>query len=197
MKRWLLVLSLLLSGCAAVPVEAPEPERVSDFDRHLAALDRLEDWSLRGRAAIRTLSDAGTVSLDWRQQGERYTVELRAPLGAGGVRLEGGEYGVLLRTADGEQVLARDAAELLEQHTGYRLPVEALRYWLLGRPVPDAPARSEFNPQGLLGTLEQLGFSIEYRRYGEFAGLALPTLVFMRGEDVELRVVVQGWELGR
>lgn len=184
---------LLLSACATVPPSAPVAE--SDYDARTAELLALTAWSLSGRAAIRTAEESGTVSLDWRQLGERYRVDLRAPWGAGTVRVDGGPGAVMLRTGDGIEDYADSPAELLAYYTGYELPLESLRYWLLGVPDPAAEATVTLHDRGLVSELRQHGWRVQYRRYGDYAGHALPSVVFLSGEGIEVRIAVQRWDL--
>jgi outer membrane lipoprotein LolB len=187
----------LLAGCQVAPVKAPAPQGPGTLADHVAAVRQLTGWSVSGRAAISTPEQAGTVSIDWRQDDERYAIELRAPLGAGIVRLEGSDAGVMLRTSQGVQEFASEPRELLRRHTAFDLPVEALRYWLLGIPQPDVPEEPAVDERGLLTTLRQQGWLIQYLRYGEFDGIALPTKLFMRGDGIEARIVVQQWTVSR
>lgn len=189
--------SLLLASCATVPVQAPEPAGAGSLEQHAQALAQLTTWQMSGRAAISTPSQAGTVALQWWQQNEAYTVELRAPWGAGTVKVDGSPQGVLLRTSTGVQEYAAAPRELLRRHSGFDLPLEALRFWLLGLPVPDVAAQPTTDERGLLTQLRQHGWRIRYLNYGEFEGLALPTRLFLTGEGIEVRIVVQEWKLNR
>jgi len=194
-RLFALALSLFIAGCSVAPVKAPEPEGLGTLEQHAAAIGQLERWGLAGRAAVNTPTDSGTVSVDWDQRGENYDLQLRAPWGAGTVRLQGGPEQVRLRTSNGVEDSAAEPGELLRRHTGLDLPVQALRYWLLGLPEPGVPAEPRVDARGLLSELRQNGWHIQYRRYADIAGLALPTTVFMRGDGLELRVVVQRWVL--
>ena len=193
----LLGLFLLLASCATVPVQTLEPEGPGSLERHARALAELTAWQVRGRAAISMPGQAGTVSMVWHQRGEHYNIELRAPWGAGTVKVDGGPSGVLLRTSAGVHEYAAAPRELLRLHRGLDLPLEALRYWLLGLPVPAVAAQPTLDSRGLLSELRQHGWRIRYLNYGEFAGLALPTRLFLTGEDIEVRIVVQEWMLDR
>jgi outer membrane lipoprotein LolB len=190
-----LILLLSLAGCATVPVQAPEPGTVGSLEQHAAALAELTAWQMNGRAAISTSDQAGTVTMNWRQEGESYSVELRAPWGAGTVLLDGDPQGVMLRTSKGVQEFASAPRELLWRHTGFDLPIEALQYWLLGLPEPDSAAEFEVDERGLLTELRQHGWRIRYLNYGEFDGLALPIRLYLTGEAGGVRVAVQGWSL--
>jgi len=193
--RLILLLLLTLTGCATVPVQAPEPGKVGTPEQHAQALAALESWRMSGRAAVSTPTEAGTVSMLWRQKNEDYTVELRAPWGAGTVRVDGNPDGVLLRTSAGVQEYASAPRELLRRHSGLDLPLEALRYWLLGLPVPDVAAKPSTDARGLLSELRQYGWRIRYLNYGEFENLALPTRLYLSGEGIEVRIAVQEWTL--
>lgn len=186
---------LMLVSCATVPVQAPEPSGEGTLEQHARAVAALSGWRLSGRAAINTSSQAGTVAMQWRQQGEAYTIELRAPWGAGTVLVDGSPAGVMLRTSSGVQEYAAAPRELLHRHSGFDLPLEALRYWLLGLPVPDLAAEPTIDERGLLIELRQHGWRILYLNYGEFDSLALPTRLFLTGEGIEVRIVVQEWKL--
>lgn len=191
--RFAFILLLGLSGCATVPVEAPTPTGAGTLAQHTEALAALEAWRMRGRAAVSTPEQAGTVALDWRQQGMSYDVELRAPWGAGTVKVDGGPDGVMLRTSRGVQEFASEPRELLRRHTALDLPLEALRYWLLGLPEPDEPADPDVDSRGLLSELRQHGWRIRYLDYGEFKSFALPTRLYLTGEGIEVRIAVQEW----
>jgi outer membrane lipoprotein LolB len=197
MIRLLRILILLSSvaGCATAPVQAPAPAGAGTLEQHAQALVALQAWRMSGRAAVSTPGQAGTVSMTWRQQGEEYNVELRAPWGAGTVRVDGGPAGVMLRTSRGVQEFGSTPRELLRRHSGLDLPLEALRYWLIGLPQPGAAAQPEVDARGLLTELRQHGWRIRYRRYGEFQNLALPTRLDLSGEGIEVRIAVQAWTL--
>lgn len=69
--------ALVLSACATLPEPVDDPKA-----RYQEAVERLRaqtDWDASGRAALRTADDAGSLSLEWRQRGETYQVDLRAP----------------------------------------------------------------------------------------------------------------------
>lgn len=190
-----LMVLLSLAACTTVPVQAPEPERSGSWEEHVDALTALTHWQVQGRAAIRTGDQAGTVALNWRQRDESYRVELRAPWGAGNIVLDSAPRGVTLRTSKGVQEFATEPRELLWRHTGFDLPVEALRYWLLGLPEPSRQAELEVDERGLLTELHQHGWRIRYLDYGQFDGVALPTRLYVTGEVAEVRVAVQEWSL--
>lgn len=156
-------------------------------------MEALQDWQLTGRTAFAGPDESGTAALHWRQQGQRYRVLLRAPLGSGSMRLEGDERGATLTTSRGEQAQAADAGALVRELTGYALPVEVLRYWLRGLPAPGARKSAGFDAEGLLRRLRQAGWEVRYEEYGEFLGLRLPVRLQLENDTWRLRIVVSQW----
>ncbi|ABI55636.1 lipoprotein insertase outer membrane protein LolB [Alkalilimnicola ehrlichii MLHE-1] len=186
--------ALVLSACATLPEPVDDPKA-----RYQEAVERLRaqtDWDASGRAALRTADDAGSLSLEWRQRGETYQVDLRAPLGAGSARLEGGPEGVWLTTSAGDREYAPDPETLVAWFTGYQVPVSALRYWLRGLDAPGPEVeRLDLDPAGRPERLHQAGWEVVYRDWSQTNGLPLPRrLDISRGED-SVRVVIRDWSL--
>jgi outer membrane lipoprotein LolB len=192
MRRIFPLLFLLLAGCAATPVAPPVADPLLAWSEHRRQLDRVNDWQLGGRIAIRTEDEGWQAAIDWRQQGEGYTIQLTGPLGQGSLRLQGD--GRLVTLSSGDEVLVdEDAEALLHRQMGWRVPVTALRYWALGLPAPGA-AEQELNPQGLLGRLRQADWNIEFRDYTRRGGLLLPGRLFISNHNAQVRLVVDRWE---
>ena len=134
--RWVWLAGLLvLSGCATRPPVSPADSE-ANWLAHQAALETLTHWRVQGRIAVRTDSEGWSANFDWKQQGEDYRIRVRGPFGQGAVELHGNGRGVWLKRADQPPVFALNPEALLEQETGWQLPVEGLSSWLRGLPVP-------------------------------------------------------------
>ena len=70
---------LLVSGCTSLPSTPSSPEQQWQF--HRQKLSALNAWQLSGRIAIQTADEGGTASIDWRQQGEHYSIRIIGPIG--------------------------------------------------------------------------------------------------------------------
>ena len=194
MRKLLLPLMLLwLAGCSVAP-PLPQPD-----DPHSAWLTRkvelqhIDNWQLGGRLLIVTGHETWNTSINWRQQGEAYRIMLIAPLGQGSMKLEGDQYVVTLQPHDGEAVQHTDPEALLAQQLGWKVPVPSLRYWVLGLPAP-GPHSIEVNGHGLLNTLQQGGWAIEFRDYHERHGLLLPGRIFANNHQAKVRLVIGNWQ---
>jgi outer membrane lipoprotein LolB len=177
---------LLLAGCASTP--APRGGQT-------AAL--LSAWQLNGRVSLTRGEEGWHASLHWQEQADSYFLKISGPLGQGGFQLNGDGHGVVLVDADGQTFAARDADALLQQVTGWQLPVTGLRYWIRGLPVPAAgKAQARRDESGRLGQLTQSGWTIKYDRYQLVNGISLPGKLQLLHDDISVRIVVDKWELG-
>ncbi|GAB6041722.1 lipoprotein insertase outer membrane protein LolB [Endothiovibrio diazotrophicus] len=188
---------LLVAGCAAPPPRGGEEGGAQRVARQQAR-QAVERWVVDGRVAVLREAESWHASLHWEQQGkdqgERYRIQLTAPLGQGGVVLRGLPGSVMMEY-DGGAVMAADPESLLERHLGWRIPVTGLRYWVRGLPDPATAGDLHYGEDGHPDRLDQEGWKIEFRRWGEVDGLALPEKVFMESAGLKVRLVIDRWQL--
>lgn len=178
----LLGLLLLLSACAAPQVRSPV----------LAAAP--EAFQLQGRIGVRHGTDGFSGSLNWRHAPEDDEVLLLSPLGQVVARIERNATGVTLETPE-ERHAAQDAAELTERVLGWRLPLDGLQYWVTGHAAPGNVTRVTRDEAMNITRLDQQAWEIEYRDYRQEGRHVLPARIVMRKDALELRLVVDQWEL--
>jgi outer membrane lipoprotein LolB len=193
-RRLWLVSLFLLAGCATRP-PVSEPVSEAAWLAHQALLETLTDWQARGRVAVRTGEDGWNAHFDWHQQGQDYLIRLRGPFGQGAVELQGNGRGVWLKRADQPAVFALDPETLLEQQTGWQLPVAGLSSWLRGLPVAELDGDLHWDGQGRLLQLRQNGWQIDYSRYQEQGNLQLPQKFKLERDTVKVRFVIDDWQL--
>lgn len=195
-KRWwrlLLLVAVGLSGCATVPEPAEDPQAV--WKAQQERLAQIRQWRALGRLAIKSSGDSWSARLRWNQVGDTYRIWLSSPLGQGLVELEGEPGHVRMRTAENETFTARRPEELMHRQVGWEVPLEGLRYWILGRNEPGAPVRSlELDQAGRLARLDQAGWRISYLRYGDFDGLQLPTRLELSNQRLSAKLIVSHWQ---
>ena len=193
----LLAVVTLLAACETTPELVPvdDPERV--WTERQARLAAIEQWTAVGRLGIQSAQDSWTAGLTWRQDRDSFRLRLSGALGQGLMELRGSPGLVEMRTSDDSVYRARTAEELMQTHAGWRLPLSGVRYWILGRPDPQAPIVDlELDPGGRLAELRQLGWRLRYERYGEFDGIALPTRLTLDSPRLRAKLVVRSWRTG-
>lgn len=172
-----------------------EPKNVWRVRRkHLLEMHK---WSVFGKLALKSDSDAWTATLHWKQEGDHYRIRLTGPFGSGGVQIEGDPGRVELRTADNQVFQATDPEDLLYQHVGWRVPLSGLRYWILGRVEPGVPVeRVYIDVAGRVVRFDQDGWKVEYLDYRKVDELAMPKRASLENSRVTAKVLVSRWELG-
>jgi outer membrane lipoprotein LolB len=185
-----LLLLLILGGCATQPAREATPSALD------LASPRYAIWQIKGRVSLIKGEQGWHASLNWREDGGRYRLDLSGPLGQGALRVEGDAAGVRLQTADGRNYVARDADTLVQAVTGWRFPVAGIRYWVRGVPVPGEPAAVNTDAGGRMNHLVQSGWDIGYDRFQDLEGRAWPTRLRLTADDISVRLVVDEWRLG-
>ena len=180
-------LALLVAGCAATPRQAVEPP--PPIDARAA-----ESWMAQGRLAVAVEGQGGSGAFTWRQESARSELAVRGPLGVGAfnVTVAGDELSV----TDGEGVTLSgdDARRQVQARLGAELPLESLRYWMLGLPAPSPPAQVQDSAQAPVRVVEQGGWQIAYDGFARFGSLTAPTRLTATGPNLRLKLVFDGWQ---
>jgi outer membrane lipoprotein LolB len=184
--------ALLLAGCSITPNRSTIDVESTQSMRETALADAL-DFTVRGRLAVSNGDDGGSGSFVWQQQGEQVDFTLNVPLSSTQWHLVAVPGNATLSDNKDHHFAGFTAEELLLAHTGWRVPVAQLRYWMLGLRAPGQVATLSLDSNGLPKQLQQDGWQIDYRSYMD-SEPRKPNKVFaQRGKD-RVRVSVRAWE---
>jgi outer membrane lipoprotein LolB len=163
-----LALMLLGAGCAQ---RATRVSNVSELavTRQQTVSDG-SSFHVRGRIAISQRagndSDGGNGRFEWQQREQVLSFSLSAPLSNKTWTLEGMPGSYVLTDSAGKQLQNTRADFLVEQASGWRIPVAELRFWLHAMPSPDLPVAAQaFNGNGTPKQFEQSGWLVSFERY--------------------------------
>lgn len=186
-----IVFSLLLVACASQKgVDLPD---LQDWESRQAILGELDRWQFNGRVAVKAHDDGFNGKLRWRQDEDAFSATLSGPLGIGTVRIEGDGSGVQITDKDGVTTVLTDVESELYYRYGWTIPVESLRYWVLGIPDPRVPAQTEFDELDRLSHLQQRGWGVEVGRYREAGGQQMPARLVASSNETTVRMVIDKW----
>lgn len=182
---WLLLGSLLLGGCATPVPRLPAATAVQTVP---------ESFQMNGRIGVKHDEQGFSGNLSWRHHANEDEIQLRSPLGQTVALIQRKAEIVTLDTPDGHYT-AQSAAELTEQVLGWRLPLDGMQYWVLGRPAPGSMAESERDDGMRITRLRQQEWDIKYLDYRMEGNHVLPSRITMRNDTLELKLIVDDWEL--
>lgn len=195
MIRFIALLSVLfVVGCTPTPPRPPldaTPEL--NWQLRQQKLVQLTHWQLSGRLAVLNDHEAWHMSIEWKQHNDRYSLNIIAPLGQGSVQMHGDAVQVMLKTDQGDILNSDDPDLLLYQQLGWKVPVSALRYWVLGLPAPGEHQQT-LDDYGRLSKLQQAGWDIDFIDYQPRLGVELPRKVFVSNHQAKVKLVISGWK---
>lgn len=196
--RHLLVFGLigLLAGCAGLTSrEALDGEGdPARWQAHKQQISDLDGWQISGKIGIRAAQDSGSATLFWLQRQDYYDIRLSGPLGRGAARLTGRPGDILLEVANQSRYRAASPEALLAEQLRLDLPVSNLLWWIRGLPAPNSRSRLTLDGASHLARLEQDGWQVEYQRYAQQNGYALPERLKLYGQNLEVTLVIKDWQ---
>ena len=120
--RWASLFGLwLLSGCATI---APGSV-VTDVE-----------FIVQGKLLLTLADEKTALQFSWQQNQDDYVIDVWGAFGQGRTQLRG--TGKKMQVMRGQKVIVAGPPELvMQQQLGWSMPVEAMRYWILGQPQPN------------------------------------------------------------
>lgn len=185
-----LTVGAVLAGCASLRPGSDELTYAERRDR----LGMLEAWDLSGRIAVRNGERAFQGRFRWSQRPDDLELVLRSPLGTNVMRVSGPTDRLMLE-ARGERHSLEDPEAQLSALVGWWLPVTSFPSWLLGIPDPSYAARERLSPDGTLASLEQRLWRIDIADYQLAEGVLVPRRLDIRHDALDLRVIIDSFEL--
>ncbi|CAL1240985.1 Outer membrane lipoprotein LolB precursor [Candidatus Methylocalor cossyra] len=182
-----LALGAALAGCAPLRPERAAPSLAPERAKSLAALPR---WRLEGRIGVQTMEDAWQANLFWDHEPTQDRLRVSGPLGQNMVSIVVQKDLIYVNEGQGVERLSRDPEGLLRERLGFAVPLNSLRYWILG--VPD-PAASLSGGEG--AGFRQSGWTVQVDRLMEVGNHALPQRLRVWGSGVKLKILADHWEI--
>ena len=194
-----LLLVLLLGGCS---VFVQKPETLTDSEQSLRweklqkQLSAVHSWQLSGRLGLKVPGRSGSMSLDWTQKNDAYTLFLDGPFGQSLAEIKGDSHRVVADVAGRDELLVGVSPEqVMSEITGWNLPVSGLKYWVRGLPLPDVESKVTLNGLGQPASILQQGWQIIYTAYRDVDGVSLPARIRVVRDNISLNMVISRWQM--
>jgi len=193
----------LLAGCAACLVlfscsshqpktfDAESAER--SYQQRVDALSLLTAWDMAGKLSMDDGSDGGSGNLNWQVRDAGSHMKFRGALGRGAWQLASGPGYAELQRSDGSLVRSDSVSELVKAETGWHIPVDSLKWWVLGIAAPGTTERLELDQQGRVQVMRQDGWDISFNRYRQFGEVELPGRMDAVHGEYRVKMAVSKW----
>jgi outer membrane lipoprotein LolB len=185
---FILIIGMSLQGCSIFNLQ-------QDSSVLKAQLDQIQSWQVRGKLSVIDKQQAVTGYLTWRQDDDNYDLFLSGPFGQGSSHLIGNSQYASLSMGGEDAVLADTAEQLMQQHMGWQFPVLDLRYWVKGQASPNSSATEVRDPIGLLESLQQHGWQVQFSRYQRQGNTWLPGRIKIKGHQLKFIFVIKEWTI--
>jgi outer membrane lipoprotein LolB len=188
---------MLLSSCVSTPKIHPVENVKSQAlqQQHLQTIANIQQFTLKGRIGVQTEGKGFSGGLNWQHVNSNDDISLYSPLGGQVASIKKTSDSVTLQDTKGNTLSAADAETLTQKALGWKLPLAGLVDWSLGRPNNSPIQSITWDELGRLNTLKQDGWDIEYQNYVDNSGIFLPSKILLKSEKVNLKLLVENWNL--
>ncbi|MCF6766083.1 lipoprotein insertase outer membrane protein LolB [Thiotrichales bacterium 19S3-7] len=192
-----------LAGCASNQATklAPLPNLSTQniqtaWKTNQAILQPIDSWEVSGVIGIRVKDKAQGANLFWRQTNKnQYIIQIYGTAGLGAISIKGRPDGsIVFKDSNGKETYAKNIQDLMQERLGWSVPVIDMYYWGRGLPAPIASKELSLNRFGLMSSLAQSGWQIQYDNFHMVQGrYPLPYKLVMKRGDLTVKVVIKSW----
>jgi outer membrane lipoprotein LolB len=188
--------ALLLTACGRVPVRPAAEDGALAYEQRATLVGAWPEWGLSGKISLDDGAEGGSGRLNWSVRPGISELDFRAALGRGAWRLSIRPELAILTEANGDRQIAPDADFLVRERLGWSVPVDALAWWVRGLAAPGVVEARELDEAGLLVSLQQFGWTVEFDRYDSQALTAMPRKLNAKSQDYRVKLAISQWRIG-
>ena len=196
MKSWcLFFLVLTLNACTSVSVKDPDFVNKEIYEDRTSQLNATGVWGLVGKISLDDGDDGGSGRLQWSVEPGHSELDFHGAMGRGAWHLQIGQDGVLLKMADGTEQAADDVNDLIQDRMGWPIPLDALQWWVRGLAAPGVIENETYGSEGLLTSLRQFGWEVNFKRYASVDGVELPVRLNATNDNYRVKLAISRWRM--
>ena len=182
----------MLAGILALPAcstLSTAPEIAYQPTNAQSELYDLQRWVFDGRIAIAGKNDAWSANINWEHSPSEDLIKLSGPLGQGGAMIQLNSTGVTIDRGGGDVQSSTDVESFINQQVGLAVPVNSLRYWVIG--IPEKSQAVTTIEKGF----EQVGWKNQYKTMQSVGSYVLPRNMTVTKDSVKLKLFIDQWTL--
>ncbi|HAF00006.1 MAG TPA: outer membrane lipoprotein LolB [Methylophilaceae bacterium] len=189
-----LLITLTLAGCATQPAPKPSSNTSAQL-QHLETLSYLTEYTLKGRLGVNANGKGYSGSIEWHHQPQHDDIDIYTPFGSKIANISKDSQTVVLTDAEMRSISAQDTETLTEKTLGWRLPLNGLSDWAIGKPNTTPIEASSWDESGRLTSLAQEGWQITYEEYTNQEGIALPSKITLKNDKASVKLLIKEWQI--
>ena len=194
-RYWLLFSLLTLNACTGVTVKEPGLVDEVTYQDRADKLAAMVEWGLKGKISLDDGDQGGSGKLQWDVVPGRSELDFHGAMGRGAWHLEMGQGGARLKMADGTEQTAVDVNDLIRENVGWPVPLGALQWWTRGLAAPGKIDDEQFGSDGLLVSLSQFGWNVDFNRYDSVGDIELPVRLKATRDNYRVKLAVSSWRM--
>ena len=194
-RYWLLFLILSLNACTGVVVKDPDLVDKTTYQDRTDKLAAVVEWGLTGKLSLDDGDQGGSGRLQWDVGPDQSEMGFHGAMGRGAWHLKMGPEGAQLKLADGTEQTAADVNDLIREHVGWPVPLGALQWWARGLAAPGMIDNEQFGPEGLLVSLRQFGWNVDFNRYDSVGDIELPVRLKATRNNYRVKLAISRWRM--
>ena len=194
-RFWLLFLILTLNACSGVAVKNPNFVDKSAYQDRTDKLSAIAEWGLTGKISLDDGDQGGSGKLQWDVEPDQSELGFRGAMGRGAWHLNMRPEGAQLKLADGTEQTAADVNDLIREYVGWPVPLDALQWWARGLAAPGIIENERFGPEGLLVSLRQFGWNVDFNRYDSVGDIELPVRLKATRNNYRVKLAISRWRM--
>ncbi|MCX7544459.1 lipoprotein insertase outer membrane protein LolB [Marinicella gelatinilytica] len=175
---------VLLSGCQNFAKKPSNCDMAGDFD--------FQNFQLTGKLALSDGQEGGSGQFKWHHLKSATTAQFKAPMGQGDWYIEETLDGATMIVNNEDSYHASSATTLIEDAVGWPVPWEALKKWLVARPLNQEQAVIHTTENSK--TISEQGWDIVYDRFQEYPKACLPHRIMASKPPYSIRLVIRDWQ---
>lgn len=180
-----LAVLLLQSGCAVIEEKPLQAYHLADMQQ----FQQDRSWQFEGRIALANDKESISASIAWVHQIDRDDIELTGPLAQGRLAIAVLPNKVIIEDGENRQEFEGVVEAIFTDQLGVAIPVQALRYWVLGVNDPHQAVVEQVDGFG------QSGWTVKFKEMQLVGGLTLPHKMAVEKELTKIKLIVDQWKI--
>ena len=179
----------LLSACATKIPDNLIPIQVSH-------VSQVQSWEMQGKLAVNTPDNKFSTNLYWLHTPDSNELKLTTMLGTTVLSLTT-RQGIAKLEVDGKIYEHNDAQKLLNEITGWSIPVDSLPLWITGQADINDKIISQdgqLRPNVLLSLSDPLPWQVKFKSWQKQSGAQLPRLLQLTKGKLRLKIQINHWQ---